>query len=933
MTYFWLTVSFVLFFMNVYRLVAMLRRHKGRIPDSATSRLILLNVFLTSGLCVRAFDILSYRDIYPFWVTGLLTNTNSSGMFYIADFFLYGNWYSLLCPERTRSTLFPVSQRVGRIMYVILAPAAALLRGIRLDEYYIWHAVMLSIFTSLCIITLLAASEIQSSIRLKLLLMNDDGITSGKDLTDADRRAAATTSLLSYKKYTWVLQCLLLFVTLSNSYSAFSAVSNKTSDSNRPDAPTPFSFIVELAPEYMQMGFAALALYVSWAPVVVVGESSPEDSSDRRLVSAGSSARLHSDSFTASDPQPPHGQNVDSIAMTAIESKAHSTESQSNWKDETFSRTTTAVRTAGHAGAAKPVRRFDRFVARVYDAERVLSPFITFFGRLVFVLDIVSDILLFTNLRSIGEDGFAFLVLVFMALPYVACLFIFAFPLNFKLRGGGYLQWRRGNVDSVQKEESLTTIDAKAIDDAIDDASAERRPTWTARTEIGVHMHSRTRSTTAMMNREVSATVCERAQPYIFMVVYMVLGIPLFLLLDLVIVTWYAFDNLSQTVYMIYYQRVRYLVECVAESLPQLFLQVVLFQRDTEVSLSILIYSTIGSSLSLLRQAWSLYRGARANVAAFNHSATQLQQQQQSKAEQQKHNETAVPIKQYLKTIFTAGVYYVPYMDALNRRSCRAVSFAGYDRTAPITSRQLRKVLQQACNCKAFHTLNLSGNSQLFFDERTISTLNTYLPKLRHLGRLNLSDNALSNRNMESIVPTLARMPALRELWLADNSIGVDGLSLLCDIMSQESCNIEHLDLSNNPITPAEAAPLLHRMLRSNNTLLTISFTHKPELNLTVLATADGQTTVSDHESDIGQHASQEQLGAVNHEASGVDVDVDVDVDDDATIRTDRLWTEINGMLQVNQLLLHMGDLIASRLNAMGITQLQSSGSGDLDQV
>ncbi|XP_038060332.1 NLR family CARD domain-containing protein 4-like [Patiria miniata] len=135
---------------------------------------------------------------------------------------------------------------------------------------------------------------------------------------------------------------------------------------------------------------------------------------------------------------------------------------------------------------------------------------------------------------------------------------------------------------------------------------------------------------------------------------------------------------------------------------------------------------------------------------------------------------------------------HIKHLTSLNRLelACHAL---GWD--------SIEHIASAVANMPKLTDLSLAGNRTL---GGTVDLWTKELLKMRHLNRLDLSDCYFSSSDIEHIAATVADMPILTDLILADNYICVEGLAELWAKVLPKMTHINRLDLSDMVLNPTD---------------------------------------------------------------------------------------------------------------------------------
>ena len=81
--------------------------------------------------------------------------------------------------------------------------------------------------------------------------------------------------------------------------------------------------------------------------------------------------------------------------------------------------------------------------------------------------------------------------------------------------------------------------------------------------------------------------------------------------------------------------------------------------------------------------------------------------------------------------------------------------------------------------------------------------------------QIDLSNNDLDDSSASQIARILEENPTIITLNLSKNNIGQKGLQTVCSALSEKTCKVKRLDISDNPI-PEGALKILMALLCQN---------------------------------------------------------------------------------------------------------------------
>jgi hypothetical protein len=167
-------------------------------------------------------------------------------------------------------------------------------------------------------------------------------------------------------------------------------------------------------------------------------------------------------------------------------------------------------------------------------------------------------------------------------------------------------------------------------------------------------------------------------------------GVQFLIGIDVMVFTKYLFYDFEATIgtlaqFLVYYERLRKLMECMGEAVPQAFFQLILFQQDM-VPIHLLLIAMFSSLSSICVNFYELYRGAKLR---------------------------SITVLEFTKSVMVAGLGTVPYVAGISAGKLKEVSFEGIE----FTNDEKKQVLHSVSRKKtAIQSLNLNKTARLVCD-------------------------------------------------------------------------------------------------------------------------------------------------------------------------------------------------------------------------
>eukprot|EP00753_Platysulcus_tardus_P000322 PLAT10317.1.p1 GENE.PLAT10317.1~~PLAT10317.1.p1 ORF type:complete len:551 (-),score=207.94 PLAT10317.1:147-1799(-) len=269
-----------------------------------------------------------------------------------------------------------------------------------------------------------------------------------------------------------------------------------------------------------------------------------------------------------------------------------------------------------------------------------------------------------------------------------------------------------------------------------------------------------------------------------FYVMYVLFGIPAFVLADFGLATLYATSNLLNTRYLICYQRLRFLLDGVLGAAPQLIVSILMMPSSSTVSRRLLFANAILSGFSFLRMLWVVYRMS----AVWR-----------------------VSKRDYLHLVFAGGACYTPFLEGIREG---LIETASYEHEA-LTTEQV-KLIMDACNSRR------SAITQLDFFENSLTeeggqAIGEALAKNNTILKLGVRGNPIRTSGAFAIACAVRDNCTLTELNLGGCAIGPDGAVTIAKALRAQR-TLKALNLSSNNLAD-KGATVMALCLKENTTL------------------------------------------------------------------------------------------------------------------
>jgi hypothetical protein len=392
-------------------------------------------------------------------------------------------------------------------------------------------------------------------------------------------------------------------------------------------------------------------------------------------------------------------------------------------------------------------------VQKSQSIHRATRPIWIALRNLLFVLDFGSDLLLFFLLLQAAHDtdsdglyAAAVFVIIFVAMPYVIIAYMMFFKIFFV-------------VSRVYA--SVMQLGDTPVHRALRRARAQGSRIRLSQSQIFAY------------------TLHHYPLPTLgFIACYVILCIPLFVLLDAALGTYFLFQSVTHRPLLSFYQQSRHITQLAFESCPQVVLQLFLLAFNVQTSqtgVNVLVYSFLATVLSILRNMYSVYAHAR---------------------------KLGIPRLEYVKYVLSAGsrsqgipLLQVPHIDAMRNNQAVQVTFQR------ITSLvKLKLVLDEVARCKNCHDVNLKDCNIVMKEKSGMKLLCSYFSSgdFMHIRRLSLIRCGLTDDDIFRLSTVADWYGKIRVLRLdGNNDLSDSALRYIAHRLIRNNSELAYLSLRN----------------------------------------------------------------------------------------------------------------------------------------
>jgi hypothetical protein len=403
------------------------------------------------------------------------------------------------------------------------------------------------------------------------------------------------------------------------------------------------------------------------------------------------------------------------------------------------------------------VNRVQSMMAKNYIVQksqtihRATRPFWIAMRNILFILDFGSDILLFVLLlraaqsdESHGLYAASIFVIIFVVLPYI----VIAYMMFFKI----FFVGSRIYASAMQMGETPVH---RALDRA------------------------RARGSLIRLSQVQVFTYTLRHYPLptlAFISCYVIFAVPLFVVFDAVLATYYLFQSVTHRPLLSFYQQSRHITQLAFESCPQVVLQLFLLAfsvRTSQTGVDIVVYSFLATVMSIMRSIYSVY--VHAGVLG-------------------------IPRNEYVKYVLSAGsrsqgipLLEVTHVDAMRNNEAEQVTFQRIMSLA-----KLKLTLDEVARCKNCRHVNFKDCGGVMKGKDGVKLLCSYFSRgeFMHVRRLSLIRCRLSDNDVFRISTVVDWYGQVKVLRLDGNSeLSDDALRYVADRLVRNNSDLAHLSL------------------------------------------------------------------------------------------------------------------------------------------